>query len=197
MLVRHPAILEAMSDYERAEHELALAVAEQYPDIDLGPGYFFDQGDDVWSMVGGLVLPVLADQTAPIAAAEATRALARARFEAVQADAVAVLQTSHARAESLREVLADAERLLRGTEAARDALAKRRTEGAVNRLTVARASIQVLSTALDVARIRARCREALFELEFDTRSAIFDAAFDRYLVDLNAELRTMDSGGER
>lgn len=96
MLAHHPAILERLADYDEAEHDLELAIAAQYPDINLSPGYFFDQGDHVWSLVGGIVVPLFASHDAAISAAEARRDAARAAFENVQAGLIADLQRAHA-----------------------------------------------------------------------------------------------------
>src|SRR5690606_26470551 len=80
----HPQVLEALAVYDKAEHDLELEIAAQYPDLVLSPSYLFDQGDNVWSLVGGIVVPLFASHDAPIAAAAARRDAARARFETVQ-----------------------------------------------------------------------------------------------------------------
>ena len=95
-LGHHPRVLEALAAYDKAERDLELEIAAQYPDIELSPAYLFDQGDNVWSLVGGVVVPLFATQDARIAAAMARRDSARTRFESIQAGVIADVQTAYA-----------------------------------------------------------------------------------------------------
>lgn len=84
-----PDILEALMQYSASEAALQLEIARQYPDIHVQPGYQYDQGDNKWTL--GLVadLPILNQNQGPIAEAEARRREAAARFNGVQAKALA------------------------------------------------------------------------------------------------------------
>lgn len=84
-LQTRPEILAALAQYAATESALALAVAKQYPDIQLGPGYAWDQGDNKWSL--GISFPFLLwhRNQGPIAEATARRREAAARFTALQA----------------------------------------------------------------------------------------------------------------
>ncbi len=84
-LTSRPDILARLQEYEAAQSALQLEIARQYPDIHLGPGYEWDQGDNRWSVGVGLVLPVLNRNQGPIAEAKARRQQAAARFTALQA----------------------------------------------------------------------------------------------------------------
>lgn len=74
----------ALATYAQAEGDLRVAVAEQYPDLSLGPGVGWEQGIGRWAL--GLALPklVLNRNRGPIAEAEARRAEAALRFEEIQ-----------------------------------------------------------------------------------------------------------------
>ena len=89
-------VLAALADYAASEAALQLAVARQYPDIHLGPGYEFDQGDHKWSLGFGWELPVFHRQQGPIAEAAAQRSESAARFNAVQARALAEVEQAFA-----------------------------------------------------------------------------------------------------
>lgn len=186
MLQQHPGVLRALTAYERAEHDLALAVAEQYPSITLNPGYFFDQGDHVWSLVGGVVVPVLARHETKIRSAEAARTAAREHFHAVQAAQIAALQEAHAQWRAARLALREARRIAADVRAAQRALEARAAEGLGNLLGVARAAQQSAEVAVQVALCRAEVRRTLQALEHVARVPWGDPAFARFLNNLEA-----------
>jgi outer membrane protein, heavy metal efflux system len=74
----------ALAEYAGAEAALHLQVARQYPDLDLGPGFIWDQGVHRWTVA--LAAPgLLAFRTrAPIAEAVAVRSAAAAHIAEVQ-----------------------------------------------------------------------------------------------------------------
>ncbi len=83
-LTRRPEIARALAEYAVAEADVRLEVARQRPDLELGPGFIFDQGVKRWTL--GLVLPGLLGfrNRAPIVEAEAARAAAAARVAEAQ-----------------------------------------------------------------------------------------------------------------
>ncbi len=83
-LQNHAQLLQSLSDYAASEAQLELAVAQQYPDIQIGPGYEYDQGDNKWSLGLGLTLPLFHNQAPQIAQAAAQRRVAAAQFESQQ-----------------------------------------------------------------------------------------------------------------
>lgn len=111
-LVDRPDILSGLSDYAAAQSALQLEIAKQYPDLHLGPGYAWDQGDDKWSLGFSITLPVFNRNKGPIAEAEARRAEARARFIALQAAAIGDIDRARIVFESARRTLETAEALL-------------------------------------------------------------------------------------
>jgi cobalt-zinc-cadmium efflux system outer membrane protein len=81
-------ILSALSDYGASQSALQLQIAKQYPDIHLGPGYEYDQGENKWAVGVSVTLPILNQNQGPIAEAEARRKVAEARFIALQAQVI-------------------------------------------------------------------------------------------------------------
>lgn len=77
-------LLGVLADYAASEDALRLEIAKQYPDLHLGPGYEFDQGDSKWSVGLSVSLPFFNRNRGPIAEAEARRTAAAARFDALQ-----------------------------------------------------------------------------------------------------------------
>jgi len=94
-------VLSALADYAAAEAALALEVAKQYPNLNVGPGYQFDQGQHKWQIGVSLDLPLLDRNEGPIAEAEAARGEAAARFGAVQAGAIAEIESALSRRDGL------------------------------------------------------------------------------------------------
>ena len=74
----------ALAAYAVREGELRIAVANQYPDLQLTPGWAWDQGLNRWIL--GLALPqlLLNRNKGPIAEAVARRAMEGSNVEAVQ-----------------------------------------------------------------------------------------------------------------
>ncbi len=84
-------ILAALADYAAAEADLRLEVARQYPDLHLGPGYAWNNGnagDNQWLLGATLELPILDQNQGPIAEAQARRKLAAAKFVELQSQVI-------------------------------------------------------------------------------------------------------------
>lgn len=83
-LTLRPEIAHALAEYGGAEAGLRMQVARQYPDLELGPGFIWDQGIHRWTLT--LAVPGLLAfrNRAPIAEAEAARAVAGAHVLEVQ-----------------------------------------------------------------------------------------------------------------
>jgi outer membrane protein, heavy metal efflux system len=86
-LVNRADILGALAEYGASQSSLQLEIARQYPDLHLGPGYEYDQGDNKWSLGLAVTLPAKRNRGA-IAVAQARRAEAAARFNSLQARVV-------------------------------------------------------------------------------------------------------------
>ncbi len=95
-LVSRPDVLQALAHYQAAQDALRLAVAQQYPWFEIGPGYHYDQGDNKFIVSISLPLPLLNRNQGPIAQARAARRLAAEQFLAVQARALAGIDRARA-----------------------------------------------------------------------------------------------------
>ena len=84
-LVGRADVRAALAEYAGSQAALQLEIARQYPDVHLGSGYQFDQGQNKWLFGLGFELPVLNQNKGPIAEAEAKRVAAAAKVEALQA----------------------------------------------------------------------------------------------------------------
>jgi cobalt-zinc-cadmium efflux system outer membrane protein len=107
-------LLAALAEYAAAETALKLEVAKQYPDVHLGTGYQWDQGDNKWALDLSAEIPVLHRNQGPVAEAQAKRAEAGVRVLALQARiigdvdrAVAAWNGAQIRTAALSEVRAE------------------------------------------------------------------------------------------
>ena len=82
-LTQRADLMALLADYAAAESALRLEIAKQYPDVRLGPGYDYNQGQNRWQLGVSFELPVNGNR-GPIAQAEAKRLSAEARFMAQQ-----------------------------------------------------------------------------------------------------------------
>jgi outer membrane protein TolC len=82
-------VLRALEQYEAAQSGLQLEVARQYPDINLGPGYSYQQAIHAISINLSTVLPLRNHNEGPIAEAEAQRKVAGAQLLSVQSTVIA------------------------------------------------------------------------------------------------------------
>jgi len=87
-------VLAALAHYASAQAALELEVAKQQPDIHLGPGYQWDQGQNKWSVALTFELPIFHRNEGPIAEMTSRRAEAAAQFTAAQAQAIAAIDAA-------------------------------------------------------------------------------------------------------
>ena len=79
----------ALAQYEAAQVSLQLEISKQYPDVQIGPGYTFEEKDNFFTLGLSLPIPILNRNQGPIAEAEARRKEAAASFLATQAQVIA------------------------------------------------------------------------------------------------------------
>lgn len=124
-LTRRADIAALLAEYAAAQAALRLEIAKQYPDVHLGSGFQWDQGESKWTFLNvSAELPLLNRNQGPIAEAQARRASAAARVEAAQAKAVAEIDAALAahnaaldRLNSLDQLLAQQKRQAESIEA--------------------------------------------------------------------------------
>jgi len=82
LLLHDPRITAARAEYEAAEQRLRLEVRKQYPDLNVGPGYSFEEGLSRLGFGFGFALPLWNHNRQAVAEASAEREAARTRAEA-------------------------------------------------------------------------------------------------------------------
>ncbi len=108
LLEHSPRLLLAQAAYEVAEQQLHLEIRKQFPDVTIGPGYGFEEGQSRLGFGLGLPIPLWNRNRQAVAVAAATRDAARARAEAEYEAAISELARAEARlaaAEERRELV--------------------------------------------------------------------------------------------
>jgi outer membrane protein TolC len=79
----------ALAQYAATESSLQLEIAKQYPDLDIGPGYSYEDKRSYFTVGLAATIPLLNRNEGPIAEAEARRRRAQADFVQTQTEVIA------------------------------------------------------------------------------------------------------------
>ncbi|HTF55726.1 MAG TPA: TolC family protein [Planctomycetota bacterium] len=154
-----------LAEYAAAEAGLQLEVAKRYPDVHLGPGFLWDQGDNKIALGLSFELPLFNRNEGPIAEAEARRQETAARFLALQAEVIGATDLVQARFRSAHLELTEAEGLLAAIDR-RERVAQQAVKlGQEDRLALV--SVQVRKAVAGRSRLEAlrKVHEAFGALE--------------------------------
>jgi outer membrane protein TolC len=175
-LAARPEVLAALARYAAAQAALRLAIAGQYPDLTIGPGYHYDQGQNKFILAVSLPLPVFNQNQGPIAAARARRRLAAARFQQVQTQVLGQIGTAVADWEASRREAASTRQLLVLARQAVGADATAFRTGAIGRLRLTGSELARAQTELGALNARVHERTALGRLEDALHHRFLDPA---------------------
>ena len=161
---RHEVAM-ALGEYAMAESRLRLEVARQFPDLELGPGFVWDQGVNRWALAFAIPALLGRRNRGAIAEAEAAREVAGLRVAEVQDSVLADVDVAVQRCRGAALELAAADSVV----AAAERLHRREREtyerGETSRLEPARAELQLLRARR--ARGSAERRLALASIELE------------------------------
>lgn len=157
-LSSRPDILAALAEYAASQSALQLEVARQYPDLHLGTGYQFDQGEHKWSLGATAEIPVLNQNQGPISEARARREESAARFVSLQARVIAEIDSALAVRATAAEQLARQTEFARLTRSQASSVQALFQAGAADQLDVCTADLA--AQAGDLASLEARIRVA-------------------------------------
>jgi outer membrane protein TolC len=138
-------------EFAAADADLKLAVAAQYPELALSPGYLWDQGDSVWSLATKLVFPTTGRAQARIVQAQAERELAAQRFLELQSEVIAQTESAWSALESSRAQVAMAGRQVDSANSRLQRAEKLFQRGGADRLELTAARLAAGASA-DTAR---------------------------------------------
>ena len=164
-LVSRADVRAALAEYEASQSALQLEIARQYPDLDLGPGYLFDQDVSKYTINFGVTLPLLNRNQGPIAEATARREQAAAHLMVVQANALHELSEAEAILQAARLRLAAAEAAATTTREQEQRRRRTYEAGDISRVEVLTAQLESVAAEVGVAEARAQVEHAAGALE--------------------------------
>lgn len=165
-LLNRVDVLAALAQYESSQAALQLEIANQYPDIHLGPGYIFDAGAHKFTLpVSGISLPLFNMNEGPIAEAMARRREAATRFNAAQAGAIADVDRAVQHYRSTVAALQLSESLQAAQQEQWAAVHKAFEVGKTDRLSLTLAEVEAQSVAQVRADTLVEVQRAIGELE--------------------------------
>jgi len=165
----------ALAEYAASQSALQLEIANQYPDIHLGPGYGWNTGnagDNAWELGLTVTLPVLNHNQGPVAEAEAKRTQAAAHFLKVQADAGAEIDSALAGYRAALQQAVTAKTLLDNSQKQLDSVRARKEAGDADLLAVANAEVEFVTGAQNRLDALVRAQQALGQLEDAVQSPL-------------------------
>lgn len=180
-LVGRSDVLGSLADYRASEAALKIQIANQYPNVSIGPGYNWGaiQEGTISNQIGvplSLELPIINHNQGPVAEALAKRQEAAARFNAVQAHALGEIEAAIASCRTAEQSLAKADSLLAGAQAHRSQVERGFRAGQVDRPMLVNAALE--ASSVEAARFDALVaeRRAAGALEDALQRPLFDPA---------------------
>jgi cobalt-zinc-cadmium efflux system outer membrane protein len=165
VLLNRLDVRRSLAQYAAAEADLQLEIAKQYPDINLGPGYTYEERHSFFTVGLSSAIPLFNRNQGPIAEAEARRKEAGAAFLQTQAQVIAKSERALAVYTAALGELAEAQSLYQLQESQLQIIQRGIRAGADNRLSLD--GVQIQLAVLARARLDAlgRAQRALGDLE--------------------------------
>ena len=164
----------SLAQYEAAQSALRLQVANQYPNLTLGPGYNYDVGMNRFILGPTFDLPVFNQNQGQIARAMADRQQAAASFTALQAQVIGAIDGADRAYRAATQALGTADALLAGERSRQLQVKASFAAGEADRPTLIAAELE--STLIQSAHFDAVVsqRQALGALEDALQQPLFD-----------------------
>jgi outer membrane protein, heavy metal efflux system len=155
----------SLAQYAAAEADLRLEIAKQYPDINIGPGYTYEERNSFFTVGLSSAIPLFNRNQGPIAEAEARRKEAAAAFLQTQSQVIAKSERALAVYTAALQEVAESQSLYQLQETQLRTVEQSIRSGAENRLSLDGVRIQLF--LLERARLDAlaRAQRALGDLE--------------------------------
>lgn len=164
-LLHRADLLAALANYQTSQSVLQAQIARQYPEIQIGPGYEFDQSEDKWSLGLSVTLPVFNRNRGGIAAAAAAREEAAARVRLVQARIIAQVDQGANQYGKCLEKVRTSQAMTGAWKTRRDRLQKMFELGQVVRSDLIEAALELNASLSAQTDARVAALKALGQLE--------------------------------
>jgi outer membrane protein, heavy metal efflux system len=164
-LTRRADIQASLAAYAASEATLKLALAGQYPDLTLSPGYSYQYGVNQYQLNVLASLPIFNQNQGAIAEALAKRQEAAASFTALQAQVIGAIEQATIAYRKSTQTLASANALQADEQRRAGAMEKSFAAGQADRPTLVATQMEAAVTALSRFDAVLQQRQALGALE--------------------------------
>lgn len=158
-------IQQTMFEYEAHEAAIRLEIEKQYPNINLSPGFVFDQDEKTWVLETSWVLPVFHHNNAQINKALAKRQLLQKQFQVLQSNLMHKLARKKERYIALINALQQASVLADGLKGKENIYQKQYNAGYTGRLDLLKNKLETLRAKRAYFAIRVSVDKSLAQLE--------------------------------
>ena len=163
-----------LKEYDALESALRLEILKQYPDINLSPGFIFDQGSNVWALGASWVLPLFHNHEGEIKQALAKRTQMQAEFVALQTELINELNRKHQNYIDKTASYKNSMNLLNELEARAKQVKKQFDLGYSDKLTLLQVSLELEKVKQAIFAFKVDVLRAMEQLERTTQQAISD-----------------------
>lgn len=167
--LNRPDILSNLSKYAASESALRLEIAKQYPDLNVGPNYLFDQGQHKPGVGISLTLPIMNQNQGPIAEARARREEAAATFLSLQTQVIGEIDRSLEGYQAALQKLEAADSLLLEKKRHHQSTQSMFNAGEVDRLALLGADLELHSIMLSRLDALVQAQQSLGLMEDSLR----------------------------
>lgn len=164
-LTQRADILGLLARYQAAEAALRTQIARQYPNINFGPGYEFDQDDNKWGLGLSIQLPFFNQNLGPITEARAQRSAVAAEFRALQARIIGEVEQRFSAYQAQLEIASAADDLLKLSKKQEQRIRSRKEAGDLSRLDELRARVETLTAQRKALDARIEKMQTFYDLE--------------------------------
>lgn len=177
-------IQQALAQYSAHEAALKLEIEKQYPDVNLSPGFIFDQSDKIWALGAAWILPLFHPlNEGPIREALAERERKQSEFLALQARVINEVAMAEGRLQAQQSALLEARQLLEETQERYRQMQRQFDLGYADHLQLSRNMLEVAAVEQAVAELTYSVIKSAGQLEDALQYPLFVKQAYQYLFD--------------
>lgn len=177
-------IQQALAQYSAHEAALKLEIEKQYPDVNLSPGFIFDQSDKIWALGAAWILPLFHPlNEGPIREALAERERKQSEFLALQARVINEVAMSEGRLQAQQSALQEVRQLLEETQERYRQMQRQFDLGYADHLQLSRNMLEVAAVEQAVAELTYSVIKSAGQLEDALQYPLFVKQAYQYLFD--------------
>lgn len=179
----------AMLEYSQVEADLILAIERQYPDIQISPGFIFEQDDKIWQLTTSWLLPIFDKPARHIEAALLKRTAKQAEFLALQTSIVANIHTRLSAYQLHQQAYRVANELLDNFQQRQEQYQRQYDLGALSGLAFTRTKLEGIELRQSLLGLENNLIQALIDIQHFIQYPILENADTEPAVNLLLETR--------